>query len=286
MSYATKIIAAAIACAAVATHAKPANVKRTLVSPKELIGTWEVIAGRMDEGAGPYKIPYKPNDVRYMAMELMIEAKRVSYDVTEVCESPKWEIAPSIVRREIGYMRVPSASWPKGKLAPLKDMGFHEFRLNDPLTSYTLRCGDGQPFGPAWLFMGKNKDVLYRGTNDLYLVFKKRLPNAKPSPSFSCEGDVTATQRAICGSIAMSLRERSLANVWINEGDACRPNPNDCPPEKRAAEVKAAETQYRQWFREEVEPCGAEIKCIMENLRTGGSIAYKKQWHDGNRDLR
>jgi hypothetical protein len=199
---------------------------------QNLIGTWEVIAARMDEQAGAFKIPNKPNDARLVGIELIIEPHRVSYDITEVCERPSWVKRSSVVKKEVVYGRAPSASWPKGKLAPLKDMGFQELLPNDPVMTYSLTCKSDRDFDTGQItsfFTSAKNDRLYASSGDVYLVFKRRIPDSKPKPSFSCDGELSAARQAICSSAALSLRESAVANVWINRrpvalGQVARPH--------------------------------------------------------------
>ncbi len=283
-----ELIFAVTILSSVHASSMPHKSQKGQSAPKELLGTWEVVAGRIDVHAGPYKIPYTPNDVRYMAIELVIEPNRVSYDITNVCEKPRWRSMRSVVKQQIGYRRVPSASAPNGMNAPLRDMGFREFRLNDPLTVYQLHCADKSnfPTEASHLFFGSNKDRLYTGVNDIYLVYKRRLLGSQPNPSFACGGEASPVRRTICNSIALAARERSLADVWSNNSSVCRPAPSYCSAEEQATQRKAATEQYRSWFSEEIEPCRENITCILEKIREGASLIRSDQWHDGNRDLR
>jgi hypothetical protein len=275
-------------CVCLCSAVAKASQSKPQSGPLNLIGTWEVIAVRMDEQAGAFKIPNKPNDARFIGIELAIEPHRVSYDITEVCENPSWRKRSSIVKKEVIYGRGPSPSWPKGKLAPLKDMGFQELRPNDLVMTYSLTCESNRDFDIgqiASFFTSAKNESLYASSGDVYLVFKRRMPGSKPKPSFSCDGELSAARQTICNSAALSLRESAAANVWINESTACRPGPS-CPPSQRAAEQKAAEAKYRDWFKETVESCGGNVTCLIEKIREGASLAYAEQWHDGNRDLR
>jgi hypothetical protein len=272
-------------CVANTTDAKLVTKPLNHLTPKALIGTWEVVAVRLDVHAGPYKIPYKPNDVRFAGIELLIESNRTSYDVTETCENPIWKAQPSTVKKEVSYRRTPSARAPNGMLAPLKDLGFHSLRLSDRVMTYEMKCrGNAGVSAERFnFFMTKDMGQLYAADGDIYLVFKRRAVSAQPNPSFACVGELSATQRTICGSVGLSLRERSLADVWVQSA-ACRAAP-DCSQEKRTSQQRAAREKYLDWFKD-VGVCGQAVTCILEKIRQAATDVSTNQLHDGNVDLR
>jgi hypothetical protein len=265
--------------------AKPVAKPQGHGAPKVLLGAWEIVAVRLDVHAGPYKIPYRPNDVRFAGIELVIEPNRTIYDITEVCERPTWETRSSIVKKEVNYRRTPSARAPKGMLAPLKDMGFQSLRLNDKVTTYSLKCaGDSSTSAERFnFFMTKDTRQLYAADGDIYLVFKRRASAAQPNPSFTCAGELSVTQRTICSSVGLSLRERSLADVWV-QSSACRAAP-DCSEEKRKSQQQAASDKYRDWLKG-VDSCGTAVICTLEKIREMASELSTNQLHVGNVDLR
>jgi hypothetical protein len=280
-------------CGASTATSKTAGPPFTYAAPNALVGTWEIVAVRVDSEAGPYKLQHVPNDLRFMGIELVIEPTRVIEDVTLVCEKPAWQTRRSTIRREATAWRTPNSSHPKGALVPLDVLGFREFKSSDRVTAYGLRCTNDKTRShraSSNFFMGKNTDTLYASyAAEVYLVFKRRLLNATPTPSFSCANSLTGTQKAICSSVALAARERASAQLWksrIEKESLCDTNPLCSIEDRRSFDKSKAEviSEQKNWLLER-DKCGNDPPCIREKiLDFFEASSVSDQFNNGNSD--
>jgi hypothetical protein len=256
--------------------------------PNELLGSWEVIAVRVDEEAGPYKLRYVPNDLRFMGINLVIAADSVNEDLTLSCERPEWRKRKSTWSRALNlrsFRRVPTASFPKGEIPKPESLGFNSIKLGDPVVEYSARCegkSEGQPRNLSLFMSPNNSERLYAHFDEGFLVFRRHAANEKPRASFACVGELTATRQTICGSFGLAARDRAAMKLWQYESEGAKTfgSVESVEKSKRRAEVQKEQSK---WLAER-EICKNDVACISKKLQERLDVVSTEQYNEGNRD--
>lgn len=227
-------------------------------TPHQFLGTWEVIQMAVDLADQPHW-RYEPNDPRIVGRTMTIGADgAIDFNFSrELCGRVDW-----IAKGKTRLSTLIGKTFPRPPHPGLaKAPTLQDFNLSVPNTtvtpyrplcaSSTLSSGKGSYWGDAWFVSLSPEKMLVEYDGDTILLLRK-VHAAKPS--FTCSGNLSPTETAICSSVALAGYDRSVAS-------ALRRKLQREPKKKRLQEE-----EQQDWLQKRNQ-CKSDPVCIENRMR-------------------
>lgn len=223
-----------------------------------LQGTWDVVRVAVDPADQP-RWTWRPDDPRLLGRELVIAADSLQFDGDSArCDAPRWTPQPttwSALLRD-SFPRPPA---PGRAAAPRPaDLGL-AVNAGDTLNLQVPACqpdAGGRttaPWDATWLVQtGPDRLLLRHGQALLHLA--RRAASTTPRASFSCAAAASASEKTLCGNVALAAWDRSVAQAWRD----ARARRND-----DSARLQA---EQRAWLQQR-NACGADAGCLHDRMQ-------------------
>jgi uncharacterized protein YecT (DUF1311 family) len=232
--------------------------EKKVAPPREIAGTWDVEQVVVD-GQDQLHWEVKPNDPQLMGRTMVIETGLVQFDDGKEikCKSTGWP------RRSTSWSFLVGKGFPRPPMggrsrAPTPDDFGLKKRTSQKVTAYSLCSGPAGKVGTfptdAWVVVESPDRLALHYDNQVLLLLRRRPPDAKPTPSFSCVKAVSPTEKAICGSFELASWDRSVALAFQQALDRLT-------PEKQSILRRAQE----DWLKSR-DACEDKVDCIDERL--------------------
>jgi len=233
-----------------------AQAAGTAGSPVDaMTGTWEVREVAVDHQDQQHW-RFRPNDPQLIGRTLSVDHERVKLNFSKEldCAQTSWKAKPTTW----GYLIAKGFPRPADggrSAAPTPDDFELKVNKTTKVLAYPLCGSSGKtaahfPAAP-WLALEEADKMAVNLDNQVLLILKRRLPDAKPTPSFDCSKAATPTEKAICGNFDLASWDRSVA-LALHQAIARNPD----------KEASLRGTQ-RDWLKKRDE-CAAKVECIDE----------------------
>jgi len=223
-----------------------------------LQGTWDVVRVAVDPADQP-RWTWRPDDPRLLGRELVIAADALRLDGDSArCVAPRWTQQPgtwAALLRD-SFPRPPA---PGRAAAPRPaDLGL-AVGIADPLQLQRPTCNADAggrivaPWDATWLVQtGPDRLLLRHGQALLHLA--RRSANAAPRASFSCAAAASASEKTLCGSVALAAWDRSVAQAWREAR------------QRRGDDLARLQTEQRAWLQQR-NACAADAACLHDRMQ-------------------
>jgi len=161
-------------------------------------------------------------------------------------------------------------AWLVGALAPETPTP-KDYRLplasDAPLEAFTVTCKDGLFAGGlgreggvsgAWIIMLHDDRLAIRWYDETILVLNRLRENAKPNASFKCEKAATSVEKTICGSIALSAFDSSVARSYMSAAKQMKDVQN-------ADGLNRLHAQQKEWLAKR-NFCELDASCLQKSM--------------------
>lgn len=220
-----------------------------------ITGTWEVRQVAVDHQDQQHW-RFRPNDPQLMGRTLLIDHERVVLNFSKDldCSQTAWKAKATTW----GYLIAKGFPRPTDggrSAAPTPDDFELKVTKKSKVSAYPLCGSSGKnaahfPAAP-WLALQEADKAALNVDNQVLLILQRRLPDAKPTPSFDCAKAATPTEKAICGNFDLASWDRSVA-LALHQAIARNPD--------KEASLRGGQ---RDWLKKRDE-CAAKVECIDE----------------------
>ncbi len=224
-------------------------------APDGMAGTWEVREVAVDHQDQQHW-RFRPNDPQLVGRTLSIDPDRVKLNFSKDldCSQTSWKAKPTTW----GYLIAKGFPRPTDggrSAAPTPDDFELKVAKEGKVSAYPLCPSTGKaavrfPAAP-WLALQEADKLAVNLDNQVLLILQRRLPDAKPTPSFDCAKAATPTEKAICGNFDLASWDRSVA-LALHQAIARNP--------EKEASLRGGQ---RDWLKKRDE-CAAKVDCIDE----------------------
>jgi uncharacterized protein YecT (DUF1311 family) len=220
-----------------------------------MAGTWEVREVAVDHQDHQHW-RFRPNDPQLVGRTLSIDHDQVRLNFSKDldCAQPSWHAKPTTW----GYLIAKGFPRPTDggrSAAPTPDDFELKVAKKSKVSAYALCPSAGKPAArfPAapWLAFQAAETLAVNLDNQVLLLLQRRLPDAKPTPSFECAKAATATEKTICGNFDLASWDRSVA-LALHQAIARNP--------EKEATLRGSQ---RDWLKKR-DACSATVECIDE----------------------
>ena len=238
--------------------------------PKEVMGTWVVTKVNIDsESSRRLTISY--DDPQLMGRIFTFSASKItSNTISDTCDNPMMEI-----RRMKAGKLFAMAMWTHGipPRGPIPEDYWMPFGSDKVFDVYTVRCNDGlwngamagdnkTGVGKGWFVLLPGGQILVHWYDSSVITLDRLPADAKPDPSFDCKKATLLVEKTICGSVSLSLFDRSVMQAYRNAFSGFSGSGGSYDP-NLAQQVKASQ---KAWLKKR-NACGSNEACIIKLMR-------------------